>query len=286
MSHISARYAIAAQCMRIPSQRGVAVIYLALTLCVIVLALIVYRYDMYEREPWYMLLLAAVLGGVSAWAIGFVEDALIRDLGQDGNSVLWQSSIASVCEESCKLAIVLFIFFCFSTHFNDPMDGIVYGAFAGVGFAVFESIFYISLFQQTMPEMTWQALFGQETIRLVLHLLTGGMVGFGFGLLKYRVPYARFILPTWLAASVGIHFLWDFACGLPAEGTFSPLFLRSVAILLMLFAAGLFAVAVIVANSWSRTIHARNHIGQRLLGWPFTLLIKPDDAEVDNPGIG
>ena len=51
-------------------------VYGCLALCTVGLGLIVYRYDMYEREPWYMLLLALMAGMISCLLIGYVEDYL------------------------------------------------------------------------------------------------------------------------------------------------------------------------------------------------------------------
>ena len=36
-------------------------IYGCLAICAILLLLMVYRYDMYDREPWYMMILAILL---------------------------------------------------------------------------------------------------------------------------------------------------------------------------------------------------------------------------------
>jgi hypothetical protein len=89
------------------------------------------------------------------------------------------------------------------------------------------------------------------------------------------VPYWRIILPTWILAAVGIHFLWDYACGLPQDGEVSALFQRCAAVLLMLCGTGLFGVAVFVGNAWSRTVHPpQQPSDDQLIRWPFSLLIR------------
>ena len=59
------------------------------------------------------------------------------------------------------------------------MDGIIYGAFVGLGFGLFESAFYIDLARSVYPPPTHVQLFGQEAIRLLLYFLTGGLAAFG-----------------------------------------------------------------------------------------------------------
>ena len=49
---------------------------------------------------------------------------------------------AALQEELLKFC-VLFFFCVRLTHFNEPMDGIVYGTVASLGFALYENIFYV-----------------------------------------------------------------------------------------------------------------------------------------------
>ena len=44
-------------------------VYLPTVACAIALAALVYRYDLYEKEPWYMLALAAVLTIAASYVI-------------------------------------------------------------------------------------------------------------------------------------------------------------------------------------------------------------------------
>lgn len=235
-----------------------------------VLLLLLNRYDMYDREPWYLLLLTLILGGLSAWTIGFVEDAIINHF-RIGQSMAGIAITAASCEEAVKLLTVVLLAACFRKHFNDPMDGIVYGAVAGLGFALEESRFYLTLSQSTFPKPSTLQLFGQETIRLILHFITGGLDGFGIGLWWAQIKQWKVILPTWVMASFGIHMLWDYACGLP---TGDGVFQRGIAVMLMLAGLLLFAMAVVVGNRWSRNFHPPEDESQRLVRWPFTLIIR------------
>ena len=115
--------------------------------------------------------------------------------------------------------------------------------------------------------------FNEESIRLILHFVTGGLDGFGIGFVWMKVRQGKIILPTWISASVAIHFLWDYACGMPQDA--DAVFQRSVAVLLMLFGLVLFGVAVYVGNVTSKTFHPpQDGERRRLVGWPFSLFFK------------
>ena len=52
-------------------------------LCGFGFTLLVVRYDMYEREPWYLLSLALLLGGGAYLGLSYGEDFLLAMLDQD-----------------------------------------------------------------------------------------------------------------------------------------------------------------------------------------------------------
>jgi hypothetical protein len=102
------------------------------------------------------------------------------------------------------------------------------------------------------------AAIGPEVVRLVLHILMGGLSGFGVGLLIEHSKLKHWIMTlfTCLAASMSLHFLWDYLCGIPtAMGLTTPeqaLTLRISSVLLMTIAMGIFAFAVVLGSRLSR----------------------------------
>lgn len=248
----------------------------AILLCASGLALLVYRYDMYEREPWYMLLLALALGAAASTALSFGEDLLLQAIPDGERSLAAQAGVAAVAEELAKLSIVLAIWFAMPWHFNDPFDGLIYGALAGLGFAVEESIFYIN-----MPGSAFGGLVvaGRESVRLMLHLLLGGLTCVGLGLARFRIRRWPAVLAGGMSASMAIHFAWDYCCGLPAAlETVPSVGERIISVALMLAALVLFAAAVVFALKHSGDTHAPHRHGA-LWGWPFTRRAKPPKTE-------
>lgn len=245
-------------------------IFLAVLLCAGILALLIYRYDLYEKEPWPLLLLTFVAGGITGWLAGRIEDAVLIGMRERGGDLITQAMLASITEELLKLAVVLGVAFVFRNEFNDPLDGLIYGAFAGLGAAVEESYFYVQLAGDVGI-----ALIGTELIRLLLHIFLGGLAGFGVGLARFRVPYWPGIFLAALTADLLFHFGWDYFCGIPAQSAESALGQRFIAIGLMLAALVCFGVSVWWGSRWSRQVHAPKS-SKRLWGWPFYLIFGSD----------
>jgi len=149
----------------------------------------------------------------------------------------------------------------FRRHFNDPMDGLIYGSFVALGMALEESIFYLRLSFADGLGASDLELVGREAVRLVLHILLGGITGFGVGLIieHSRLRHWLPVLAGWLAASMTIHFLWDWLCGIPAAQPGQPtatireeVIQRGVAVVLMLLAMAAFAYSVVLGSRLSR----------------------------------
>lgn len=238
-------------------------VYLVVLVCAVLLGWMVYRYDMYEKEPWYLLLVVMILGGVFMWGVGYLEDFSNARLGFDQPDVqtAGQAAVAASHEELAKLLVVALVALLFRRHFNDPMDGLILGAFAGLGMAVHESLLYLDVSLSEPLAEPRIDLVGRELVRLVLHILMGGITGFGVGLAveHSRLPLWFAVLAGWLAAAMMIHFLWDYLCGIPAvlqdeSGATSQteVFRRGSAVLLMLTAMAFFGFSVVLGSRLSR----------------------------------
>lgn len=248
--------------------------YSCLALCTLGLALIVYRYDMYEREPWYMLLFALMLGMVGCFFISNVEDFLFSKWPEVYQEIHKRVVVVGVGEELIKLLPILGIAVILPSQFNDPMDGLIYGAFIGLGFGLEESIFYIG-FDDTNVQLEKIA---HVPVRLLLHLLFGALDGFGIGLI--RLPKHRWIWPAvavvCLGISITIHALWDYWLALHEAGGLPDAVLRITSVGLMGGLTFVFGLLVLLGVQWSRTVFAPKSL-KPLWGWPFSLLMRNKD---------
>ena len=110
----------------------------------IALALGLYLTDRYDREPVRLLVKLFLLGILSAIPTLFVERLLSRFNFLPGLlSVIWTSFVvAGFTEEFFKRAVVMLGAYRHSA-FNEKLDGIIYCAFASLGFATIENIMYV-----------------------------------------------------------------------------------------------------------------------------------------------
>ncbi|WP_197442355.1 PrsW family intramembrane metalloprotease [Lignipirellula cremea] len=239
-------------------------LYLGVIVCAALLAAMVYRYDLYDREPVLLLALAFAGGYGLMYSLGFLEDYSLDLLSIGYDDFAGQAMVASTHEEIAKMILVVLIAFIFRRHFNDPMDGLVYGSFVGLGAGLCESVFYLSLVSDPSP-----FLIGTEAVRLILHLLFGGLTGFGVGAACLQFKAWPAFLIAWVAASMTLHFCWDYWLGIPiANGMEPPVDPRITAVILMLGAIGAFALTIILGSSWSRAKFAPDS-QHSVWGWPF-----------------
>ncbi len=181
--------------------------YLTLALCGLGLGAMVFKYDLHRTEPWWLLLVATVLGAGMMEAAGQAQLALIRVLsGADGHSFPGNTMLAFLAgssEEVAKFMVVVIIACASRRHFDEPVDGLIYGAFAGLGAALAESISTLG-FGQHSPFLP-----AQEPIRLAGHLIMGGIGGFGIGLMTSHSRYRFIAIPGFLLVAIVVHTLWD-----------------------------------------------------------------------------
>jgi RsiW-degrading membrane proteinase PrsW (M82 family) len=116
----------------------------------VLILLYVYGKDKVEKEPVSIIARLVLFGGASCIVAGTAEALLQSVLPQYERGTIefaLQTSfcLAALCEETVKY-LALRIGTWKSSHFNYRFDGIVYGASAAIGFAVFENIQYVASF--------------------------------------------------------------------------------------------------------------------------------------------
>ena len=224
-------------------------VYATLFACAALMVLFVRRYDLHGKEPWPMVMLAVAVGIVFMWASGQVEDAALTRLRLEPDELAAKAAMVAGVEGAAKLMAVLLIATGFRRHFNDPLDGLLYGTLAGLGMAVEESLLYLSL----APDKNALAL-GAEVVRLFGHSLMGGLLGFAVGLVLRpgrtgASGRRRVALPaTSVAVALVIHFCWDYIAYRPHV----PPAMRGVLMLLMLCLMLVWGAMVAYAMDLSR----------------------------------
>jgi protease PrsW len=136
-----------------------------------------YREDRHRPEPLWMVLLAVATGCAGFFVADHVEARLLPH-GVDLDGSFWSRAriaflVAGPVEESIKFLGVLIAIRPWA-HFDETMDGIVYGAAAGAGFALMENL----AFMQGQPELILSRGPAGTGAHVLFAMFWGGALGF------------------------------------------------------------------------------------------------------------
>jgi protease PrsW len=180
--------------------------------------LLVLWIDRYEAEPFWMLATAFFWGALVAVFFAFlintvsgVAVTLLTNSMRAGRTFGAVIS-APIVEESAK-ALILFIFFFWKKdEFDGVIDGIVYAAMAGLGFAMTENIQY---YGKAVMEGGGGTLTFVFILRGALapfsHPMFTSLTGIGLGLARQsRNSAIKWIAPPFgLLAAMSMHSIWN-----------------------------------------------------------------------------
>ncbi|MGA2513030.1 MAG: PrsW family intramembrane metalloprotease [Candidatus Limnocylindrales bacterium] len=188
-------------------------------------ALIIYRLDLFEREPGPMLAAAVLWGGVVATSLAaHANEAWLSVLGKVASpdfAAQWGAAIVGPgVEETLKLMGVVVLYLVVSSEFDGVMDGFVYGAMVGLGFTVVEDVSYFINAVAALPGAVDQSgpVLDTFLIRVVGgglygHVLFTGLTGTGFAFfVTHRAdPLPKRLLgaAACIAAGVSAHVVWN-----------------------------------------------------------------------------
>ena len=198
----------------------------ALALCLAVLPVPVYLaivlwIDRFEPEPLRMIVLTFLWGATIACFFAIVintvgEVIVSEQLGTQAGEIYGASFSAPIVEEAAKAAVLFGIFWWKRDEFNGIIDGIVYAALVGLGFAMTENVLY---YGRGAAEEGITGAVATFVVRGVMspfaHPLFTAMTGIGLGLaVGSRSRSLRVIAPlAGLAAAMILHSVWNTAAG-------------------------------------------------------------------------
>jgi RsiW-degrading membrane proteinase PrsW (M82 family) len=198
---------------------------------------LIYRLDLFEREPKSMLAGAILWGGVIATGLAVIANeawlSVIGKVTSPDFAAQWGASIVGPgVEETLKLLGVVTLFLIASDEFDGVMDGFVYGAMIGLGFTVFEDVSYFFIAASSAPGAVNQAGPVIDTFLLRVgagglygHVLFTGLTGIGFAYLATQravaLPRRIGVAALCIGAGIAGHAIWnspltDFVLNTPA----------------------------------------------------------------------
>ncbi len=173
---------------------------------VIFIAIVVYGYDKYDKEPKKVLLIAFLLGCISvipavilegAWmSLGFLAQGSLLD-------ILFFATIVVGLSEALSKFLMLRIHAYRHDAFNEAFDGIVYGVFVSLGFAAVENFLYV-----------YQHGIGVGIVRMFtavpFHACLGVIIGYYVGKAKFKHRYKTYTMIKGIVIAILFHGAYDF----------------------------------------------------------------------------
>src|SRR6266571_8004554 len=202
------------------SPSGWVLSWVLLALYLLPMFAVIYLLDIYEREPLSLVVGALLWGAVCATTLAGLRNdgwiGVVARLGGPDFAATWSAALsAPLVEESVKAAGVVLIYLIATAEIDDELDGFVYGAMVGRGFAVVENVLYfVGSFGGT-PGGVLSGFFVRVLASgLYGHVLYTGLAGMGIAYLLTRrgeVSAARRALVATALCLLAVlaHFLWD-----------------------------------------------------------------------------
>jgi RsiW-degrading membrane proteinase PrsW (M82 family) len=174
--------------------------------------------DRYEAEPGWMLATAFFWGALVAVFFAFLlntaSDIAVQLMTNSARAGRTFGAVISapIVEESAKALILLIFFFFKRDEFDGVIDGIVYAAMAGLGFAMTENIqYYGKAAMEGGGGMLTFVFILRGTLAPFSHPMFTSMTGIGLGLARQSGNLAvKWITPILgLLAAISMHSIWN-----------------------------------------------------------------------------
>lgn len=202
----------------VPNPVALTLATIAAIIPAMVYSLMVLLLDRFESEPWYMLVGAFLWGAVVAVVFSVIFGLLTGGVvflawGEEAAGIFGLVVGAPVFEESTKGAALLVLLLAFRHHLDNMLDGIIYGALVGLGFAMTENILYFgSFFLDAGRGGLIVGFFLRAGLGGFAHALFTACTGAGIGWARSRYGQGgwRFVAPfAGLALAMLLHAAWN-----------------------------------------------------------------------------
>ena len=191
--------------------------------------LFIWWLDRNEPEPLHMLGLAFLWGAFVATAVSMAVNGLMEGLfsifaAPETAAQLTASISAPFIEELTKGCALLMIYAMFRREFDNLVDGIVYGAVVGLGFAWYENITYYMLpFIDSDPETGIGDMMMTAYMRGIVsasggsHAAYTALVGAAAGYFREKGGASILLVPLGMGLAMFSHFIWNTFAGVVME---------------------------------------------------------------------
>lgn len=186
----------------------------ASTAMIFLYLLFIWWLDRYEREPFWLVMLTFVWGGIGGTVLGCILSLTMSvplglTLPAVYSDLLVSVVVAPLAEEFTKGLI--FAALVLTPHLDNETDGLIYGAAAGLGFAAVENLLY---FVATAPEGA-EVFFATVVVRTLftslMHAISTALLGYTIGYVRHRelAPWLWTLPFVGFGLAVANHGLWN-----------------------------------------------------------------------------
>ncbi len=164
-----------------------------------------YNKDRYEPEPLSWILMVYIFGIVVTIPVAFIEGTLSIIVPE----FLIVVMVAPIVEEAGKYLVVKKTVW-ESLEFDEPVDGIIYAAAAGLGFATLENVIYVFSALETSLLLALQTGLLRALISVPGHVLFSAMWGYSLGKARFIPQEQRTgVIATGLILAMAFHALFN-----------------------------------------------------------------------------
>lgn len=185
---------------------------------------LIYKLDKYEKEPFSVCFTLFILGCVTVvpilileiiasimFEIAIPEGSFFANTLFGGTvnikTLLTMTFGVALIEEYFKyLALTKYAYK--QKSFNEPMDGIVYGVIASLGFALVENIIYIFLYADPGQEMSVGII--RMFTAIPAHALMGVIMGYYVGKAKFNQANSKILMTQGLIGAIILHSFYNY----------------------------------------------------------------------------
>jgi len=160
------------------------------------------------KEPRGTIALVFALGVLVCFPAGIINNFMIENFADIASEDLTHSFLAPAWSEEILKFLILYTIVLKRNEFNEPMDGIVYGVVASLGFATYENYDYVFRLAETWDIAPSQMAIWRSYSAVPMHGLNGCIMGFYFG--KYAFTAEKKYLVLSLLAPFLLHGFYNF----------------------------------------------------------------------------
>jgi len=211
---------------------GVFLSLLAGVIPTAIYAAVIWWFDRYEKEPLWLLTVTFLWGAIPAIILSLIVELIlgipVSVLGEGLlTAVVESGGVAPVVEETAKAVALLGLFVFLRHEFDNVLDGIIYGALVGFGFAMTENVLYFlsSLFTGGWGE--WgMVVFLRAGVFGLNHAFFTSLTGAALGFARLsRAGWGKWLVPPFgLSLAIAFHAVHNIGASLAELSCMTVLF--------------------------------------------------------------